>query len=139
MLLSSTQSTTPSIAPLPSIQLIREYGGCESPCPDLDTTETSVETEETNLSSEVKYSYHPDYEPPSNPLRSIDSVCDLTDIMLLDQKILSNTIGQRGSLRADLLWHVEGVLDTLADSFSLLFQTRNYLDDLISGLLSLQC
>lgn len=83
--------------------------------------------EETNLSSEDKYSFLLDYESPSNPLQSIDSVCDITDVMLLDWRILSNAIRQRDTLRADLLQHVEGVLDTLAKDLSLLYQTRNHL------------
>ena len=75
--------------------------GCESLCPDLDAAETSVETEETSLSSEDESSSLPDYEPPSHPLQSIDSVCDLTRILNLERKLLRNTIAQRDGLQAD--------------------------------------
>ena len=65
--------------------------GCEFPCPDLEAAETS----------EDKSSSLPDYEPPSHPLQSIDSVCDLTRILNLDRKLLRNTIAQRDGLLAD--------------------------------------
>ena len=55
--------------------------GCESLCPDLGAAETCVES-----------SSLPDYEPSSHPLQSIDSECDLTKILNLDQKLLRNTI-----------------------------------------------
>jgi len=81
--------------------------------------------DETNLSSETEYSSLPDYEPSSSPLQSIDSLCDLTNAMLLDLRILSNTLRQRDRLRADALQHVEGVLSTLADNLYLLQQPRD--------------
>ena len=42
-------------------QLVPEYKGCKSPLPVLDLAETSVETNETNLSSEDKFSSLPKY------------------------------------------------------------------------------
>ena len=106
---------------------VSEHGGCESPCPDLDEDEPSVETDETSLSSEDEY------ERFSRPLQSVESACDLRRSLDLELLLLRNTIAQKDRLRADLLQHVKSVLDALDDDLYLLYQARYYLDDLIKG------
>ena len=108
-------------------RFVPEHGGCESPCPDLDEDESSIETDETNLSSEDEY------EQFSHPLQSVESVCDLTRSLDLELTLLRNSIAQKDRLRASLLQHVKSILDTLDDYLYLLYQARYHLDDLIKG------
>ena len=108
---------------------VSEHGGCESSCPDLDQDESSVETDETNLSSEDEY------EQSSRPLQSVESVCDLTRSLDLELMLLRNSISQKDRLRPGLLQHVKSILDTLDDDLYLLYQARYHLDDLIKGFL----
>ena len=106
---------------------VSEHGGCESPCPDLDEDELSVETDETSLSSEDES------EPFPHLLQSVGTVCDLTRSMDLEYRLLRNSIAQKDKLGAYLLRHVKSILDTLDDDLYLLYQARYYLEDLIKG------
>ena len=108
-------------------------GGYGSIVLDLADTEESDLTDSTDLDSSTEDT--PD--PRDGHLLRMDSVCDLRDGFLFDQQLYDVTLRQRDRLRVSVLSNVRQVLGTLAGDPYLLHQARDYLDDLITGLLGL--
>ena len=100
---------------------------------DLADTEESDLTDSTDLDSSTEDTPDPRY----GHLLRMDSVCDLRDGLLFDQRLYDVTLRQRDRLRVSVLANVQQVLGTLAGDPYLLHQARDYLDDLITGLLGL--
>ena len=96
-------------------------------------TEESDLTDTTDLDSSTEDTPLPRY----GHLLRMDSVCDLRDGLLFDQRLYDVTLRQRDRLRVSVLNNVLQVLGTLAGDPYLLHQARDYLDDLITGLLGL--
>ena len=100
---------------------------------DLADTEESDLTDSTDLDSSTE-----DVPGPRDAcLVRMESVCNLRDEFLFDRHLYEVTLGQRDRLRESVLSNVRQVLGTLAEDPWLLHQTRDYIDDLISGLLGL--
>ena len=111
----------------------RDDGGYGSIILDLADTEESDLTDSTDLNSSTEDT--PD--PRDGRLLRMDSMCDLRDGFLSDRHLYEVTLRQRDRLRVSVLSNVRQVLGTLAEDPYLLHQARDYIDDLITGLLGL--
>ena len=97
----------------------------------MDSTENSDVTQETGLSSDKEDSDDPDYDLRASPLQRVETVYDLRDQLLREQKLHDLVIRQERRLRAAVLHNVERVRDTLSRDPYKLHQARDYVDDLI--------
>ena len=111
----------------------RDDGGYGSIVLDLADTEESDLTDSSDLDSSTEDT--PD--PRDGCLLRMDSMYDLRDGFLFDRHLYEVTLGQRDRLRESVLSNVRQVLGTLAEDPWLLHQARDYIDDLITGLLGL--
>ena len=75
----------------------------------MDSTENSDVTQETGLSSDKEDSYDPDYDLRASPLQRVETVYDLRDQLLREQKLHDLVIRQERRLRAAVLHNVERV------------------------------
>lgn len=100
---------------------------------DLADTEESDLTDTTDLDSSTE-----DIPDPRDAcLVRMKTMCNLQDEFLVDRHLYEVALRQRDSLRESVLSHVRQTLGLLAADSWLLHQTRDYVDDLITGLLGL--
>ena len=100
---------------------------------DLADTEESDLTDTTDLDS----SSEDIPDPRAACLVRMKTMCNLQDEFLVDRHLYEVALRQRDSLRESVLSHVRQTLGLLAADSWLLHQTRDYVDDLITGLLGL--